>query len=132
MILLPWSDLLCVGVREIDEEHRTLVHLINELGNAGEDSEATIRALDVLTNYVQVHFAHEEKLMRDHGFEHLAGHIAQHRGLTGEVARIRALAREGRGPGNDELLLFLRDWLTVHILRDDMEFAITLNGMGAR
>jgi len=132
MTLLAWSDLLCVGVREIDEEHRTLVHLINDLGNAGEDSQATLRALEILTNYVHVHFAHEEKLMRDHGFEHLAAHIAQHRGLTEEVARISALAWEGRGPGKDELLLFLRDWLTVHILRDDKEFAMTLNGMGVR
>ena len=72
MELISWKDSLNVGIVEIDEQHKKLVGLINKLFEAmanGKSSEIMKSVLGELSNYVNTHFATEEKLMKQFGYE---------------------------------------------------------------
>src|SRR5512140_2145124 len=64
---IEWSDELSVGIQEIDEQHKVLVGLVNDMHRAihehhGRDTARAI--LEKLGDYTRVHFAVEESLMR--------------------------------------------------------------------
>jgi hemerythrin len=46
-------------------------------------------------------------------------HLAQHRRFSEQVVALRAEARRGTQDSRDALLVFLKDWLTNHILTTD-------------
>ena len=64
---VEWSDELSVGVEEIDEQHKVLVGLVNEMHEAihqRHGSEVVQEILAKLADYTRIHFAVEESLMR--------------------------------------------------------------------
>ena len=63
---LVWSDILSVGVDEIDDDHRKLVSLFNILGHSvteGDAPEYVEAVLKELISCTAWHFNHEERLM---------------------------------------------------------------------
>lgn len=79
--LFAWSDDLSVGIQEIDEQHKVLVGLLNELHTAisGHKGSAECRViLDRLAEYARAHFAVEESLMRVLGYPDYENHNGPH------------------------------------------------------
>jgi len=132
-VLLPWSRLYSVGVREIDEQHRVLVGLLNRLGAANDGAERTemvSETLAALVKYVGEHFAYEERLMKEHGYEDTASHIAAHGGLARRVGDMVKRSAEGSSVSLGDLTVFLRQWLISHILHTDRALGAALNAKG--
>jgi hemerythrin-like metal-binding protein len=131
--LLPWSDLYCVGVRDIDDQHRALVGLLNRLAQKaqeGNESDAVDKALAALVDYVQLHFRCEEALMRAHHYAEEKSHIEVHTRLNGRLQGMLARRQQDGFVSVDELMTFLRQWLISHILHTDRDLGIALNNMG--
>jgi hemerythrin len=83
------------------------------------------RVLEELLEYVQSHFADEEKAMAQAGYPSLALHQQKHRAMKVEVERLLRLEREG-GVVPNRLMIFLKDWLAKHIGRTDRQYAEAL------
>jgi hemerythrin-like metal-binding protein len=133
--MLPWSDLYCVGVEEIDQQHRVLVGLLNRLGalgGKGADPGPVGEILANLVAYVHEHFANEERLMREHGYPDAEAHIAAHARLAERVETMVARHHQGMTPALDELTRFLRQWLISHILQTDKALGMALNATGVQ
>ena len=68
MAYLEWKPEYSVGSQAIDDEHREMIDLINtlrvELGDAA-DKESIERFLGDIQSGIAMHFALEERLMRD-------------------------------------------------------------------
>lgn len=131
--IFPWSNLFSIGVREIDEQHRILVGLLNRLGGAAQDYERPAligEILGGLVAYIGEHFSFEEHLMREHGYPGAEAHIAAHTRLAARVEKLVASHAQGTTPELDELVIFLRQWLVSHILQTDKELAKALNAKG--
>ena len=135
MTILSWSNLFSVGVREIDAQHRVLIELLNRLaeaasrgGEAGLEAEALAR----LSEYIEQHFAMEERLMREHGYAEAPAHLEAHRRLTEQVQQMASQHQKGQGPSLEDLALFLRQWLVTHILQTDRLLGAALNRAGVR
>ena len=127
MAIGEWSDDFKIGEAEIDREHWGLFALINDLaekraqGAAEHSVAATIKAL---AGYVEVHFEHEERLMRDIGYPELAAYIRAHEGLTRKVGEYKeAFEADPARFDFDSFMEFLSEWLSRHILREDMRIA---------
>jgi len=132
---LPWSNLFCVGVREIDEQHRVLIGFVNRLGDAGNGAAASEVRSDILAGlveYVRKHFATEERLMLQHGYVGAAAHIDAHRKFSQRVEQMLMPQDPGTEPELGELSIFLRQWLIAHILHTDKELGMALNAKGVR
>ena len=131
--LLPWSELYCVGVQEIDEQHRVLVRLLNRLAQSayeGSKQNAVDETLLALVEYVRSHFKFEEDLMRTHGYESIKSHSEAHGRLIERLQRLIARQNTEKALSIEELMTFLRQWLISHILHTDKALALALNEKG--
>lgn len=134
MPLMPWTPLFSVGIREIDEQHKILFRLANEFDDAaraGRGTEVIESTLDALIAYADIHFETEERLMRRHQYAACEAHEAEHEKLRVSVADFRRRIHDGKDVVPD-LLTFLRDWLTRHIMNSDRQLALALNRKGIR
>lgn len=130
--IVPWSSSFEIGVAIIDEQHRQLVALLNELGQGyvcgAEDSEVK-RILVALIDYADYHFATEEALwaelpINDGLFE---GHVKGHSGFVGKIRAMQSrLKKDDSHTVMEDLLSFLVTWLTHHILYEDKYFSLVL------
>ncbi|MBI2241730.1 MAG: hemerythrin family protein [Magnetospirillum gryphiswaldense] len=126
MVVLAWSEAYSVGSAMIDSDHRILINLVNQLHDAmetGQSRDVLCSVLNVLAEYVEHHFHREELLMERIGYPERAAHIQNHRELENKVRAVRDrwLAGE-RQVLDDEVLTFLKRWLSDHILRADLAY----------
>jgi hemerythrin-like metal-binding protein len=134
MASMPWNESLSVGVKALDDDHKQLVSMINELVDGivqNRRQETLTQVLDKLVSYTQVHFAREESFFARTRYAAAAEHTRAHRELVQKVTALQARLREG---GSSMLSLdvmkFLKDWLTRHILEEDKKYQRHLNANG--
>jgi len=125
---IQWAEALSVKVPGMDNDHRVLIDLINQLASAEKIGNRRIAesVLDELLNYAIDHFNREEQYLQQSGYPmpDLVTHKLQHAAFTESVQDIRWQYLHGLRPRiNQEVLLFLRDWLSKHILVEDMKYA---------
>jgi hemerythrin-like metal-binding protein len=127
MPIIQWTPDFSVGVGSIDTDHKVLISLINQLDDAirgGEPKQTVSRVLDALLDYTNYHFAREELLMRACAYPDIEAHARTHATLRAQVHDIRNRYR--RNPESihaREVLAFLKNWLTAHIVGRDKLYA---------
>ena len=123
MSIIRWTPDLSVGVESIDTDHKLLISLINQLDDAirvGESRETVSRVLDALLDYTNYHFAREERLMRASGYPDIDAHSRTHATLRAQVHDIRdRYRRNAESIHAREVLAFLKNWLTAHVIGRD-------------
>jgi hemerythrin len=123
--LFVWTDDLCVGLEELDEQHRMLAGILNELYvavHARCEREACLDLIDRLVENTRIHFKVEESLMRLLDYPDLAAHKEQHATLIRQVTIVQDKLRNGGAPVSFELLHLLKVWLVAHIGERDKSF----------
>jgi hemerythrin len=130
MSMIAWTNELSVGIERLDEHHRRLIALVNQLGTAitaDDAQQVTGVVLGELVRYVFYHFGEEERLMEVAKYEDLAAHRQSHRIMADHV---RMLERNyDSDPGRvaaAELYDFLADWLIHHIRSEDLRYIPSL------
>jgi hemerythrin len=91
MSLLHWEDRYSVGVAAVDHEHRELIELINRLyaeATAQRSRDAIVDFFGDLFKAISSHFALEERLMRERGYDQLTQHKYDHERLLDELRDI--------------------------------------------
>jgi hemerythrin len=119
---IVWSSILSVGVAEIDDDHRLLIALFNELNRAvaaGESAAYLAATLEELINCTVWHFSHEERLMLKHGFPGIEPHKAAHRELIDAARELQARVTQAGHVVTEDEIRYLDRWLTEHILTVD-------------
>jgi hemerythrin len=123
---VSWQAEYSVGIEEIDRQHRRLVGMIGELQQAMWEGRGRAFQLDLVTRlvaYTEEHFRFEENLLQLNNYPLAEEHRAQHRLMAGQAVDLQEKILRGAAVSNASLLLFLRNWLTDHILHHDREYA---------
>jgi len=114
---VTWEAAFATGNAEIDQQHRQLLELVDDLESAEEESPQTLlRVLEHVMDFTHTHFLMEEVLMVDVGYPSPAREemIAQHAEFT-SYARLRVMEfRKGALVSVLPLQAFLAEWLTLH------------------
>ena len=116
--LIVWSEAYELGHELIDQQHQTLVNMINELNQvvAGQGDRDDIgKILSKLINYTVFHFGAEEELFKNSDYPHTEAHVKKHEELVEKVFTFQEAFSQNRTEVSDELLNFLTDWLIQHI-----------------
>jgi hemerythrin-like metal-binding protein len=120
---LQWTDEHSVFVPEIDEEHRALFEISQELRRAVLNREPQAR-LEVLSGRVATrmasHFQHEERLMRLSRYSALNWHERQHQSACKLLAVLTDSIRGYRGESVVNALEALTGWMLDHVTIDRM------------
>ena len=125
MAFMTWNDSYSVQVREIDEEHKQLFHMINNLHSAmrsGEPCAVIAKTLDRLIRCTRIHFANEEDAMANADYPEFLSHVAAHRELTQHVEELSVKVKGGAANVTAEVLDFLQRWVTDHIVLVDQKY----------
>ncbi|MFZ5439388.1 MAG: bacteriohemerythrin [Myxococcota bacterium] len=136
MPLMDWDDKLSVGVKQIDDEHKHLIKLVNELHDAiraNHGKEVLGKVLDGLIAYTGSHFGHEEAEMKRTAYPQAQAHFAEHAALVKKVLAIQEQYKAGKAAVlGMETLAFLRDWLVKHIKGTDQALGAYLKVHGGK
>lgn len=122
MKTLVWTPELDTGIAVIDRQHERIVDLINALGAAGHDQDAIADALGELVDYTMSHFAFEEELMEEAGYQFCTAHKRVHDMFTRRVSEYKLRFDAGEDVA-DELRSMLSRWLFNHIRSDDKAYS---------
>lgn len=132
---IKWTFAMSVGVRELDEHHKQLLAMVNDMHQAllerrGKDEVAGM--VERLKDYVRKHFTREEQLLEQHGYPDLAAHRAEHNQFIEKVLDFDLECNDGGCLSPMEVQGFLRTWLTRHIQGTDKGYKDFLRDKGVR
>ena len=88
MSLLEWKPEYSVGIASMDDEHREMIGMINGIyAQLAESSNADDieSCLEEIFATISAHFALEERVMRDAGYEEYEEHKENHEDLLDEI-----------------------------------------------
>jgi len=125
MEFIEWGQHLSVGVKVFDDEHKQLIALVNKLNQAlqaGSAKKTMKEILSNLVNYTKIHFKHEEDYMVLYDYPEYQKHKQEHEALTNQVMDFLQRYNSGKASFSLELMNFLKDWLTKHILGSDKKY----------
>jgi hemerythrin-like metal-binding protein len=120
---IVWSDSLRVNNAELDDHHKRVLELVNQLYATirGGTAQRLVRPiLDELEESMPVHFRQEEEWMQHHQFPELEGHRTLHRQLARELNALVGSRPVARGA---DLLRYMKNMWTNHICGDDQQYA---------
>ncbi len=122
MSLMEWNEQLDIGVETVDTHHKKLVSMVNSLHEAmqqGQSKEVLGKILHALIVYTEKHFEYEEDLFKQYNYPGYKDHKLEHDELTKQVKTLNEQFNIGSVSISIEVMKFLKNWLSDHIIESD-------------
>ena len=125
---VPWKNVYSIGIQVVDEQHKHLLKLTNDLYRAcSEDGGDVIvdrfkATAQAAVEYVEVHFSTEEKLMERTNYPDMAAHVLEHKNFVHQVLENVRDFENGKHYAPNAFVRFLKDWILEHIALVDKKF----------
>jgi hemerythrin-like metal-binding protein len=125
MAFFEWKDEFSGGIEPIDEQHKVIVRLMNELFEVirtGKDGLEIKGVFVELLKYSNYHFSLELRLFERYHYEGEAAHRREHEHF---IERIKDLMVSDYLTDRNvplETLHYLRSWFRDHMLKTDMDY----------
>jgi hemerythrin len=122
-----WDDSFSVGFEPIDNQHKELVKMTNDLfesckQKAADADAAFLRTIKRAVDYARNHFSDEERYMLQADYPNLNEHRKQHDDFMATVLKaMQEFKSEHTAP--IEMARFLKQWLLNHIAVTDKKYA---------
>lgn len=120
-----WSNEFSVGNLVLDQHHQNLINLFNvadDILTQVKPSTQVTKVISELTTYSIFHFSEEERLMRSACYEGLEDHILEHKNFIAKIQEFKDNLSNKPEYINEEIFLFLYDWLVTHIRQSDKKY----------
>lgn len=126
MPIFHWKPEYNTDIKIIDAQHKNLVDSINSLFDRikGEEPEKVVlsETLNRLIEYASFHFDTEERLLLQLKYPDLDEHKKEHEQCTKKILELMEEFEKENPLLALNLLTFLTDWLTHHILEVDKKY----------
>ena len=136
MPLIIWNKSIEIDIQKIDNQHKKLVEIINDLYDAmneGRSNDAIEEILNRLVDYTEYHFSTEEHYFKKFNYSDAEAHKKEHDHFCQQIRDYRKALDEGN---NNEALTsevwnLLQNWLVQHINSSDKKYKplFTDNGL---
>ncbi|WP_321429561.1 bacteriohemerythrin [uncultured Methanolobus sp.] len=126
MALITWTDKYSIQIKEIDDQHKVLVGMINDLHDAMKNAksrEVSIDIINKMAEYTKFHFTTEEKYMKRFAYPDYEEHKMEHEKFVEKVLSFKKEYENEKAGISYEILNFLKDWLVGHIQLTDKKYA---------
>ncbi len=134
MAFMAWTKEISVGVTMMDDDHKKLIDIINELHDgivAGHKKEILAAVLDKLVDYTKFHFTKEEELLLKTKYLAVSSHKLEHASFVSRITNLQDRFKSAPVVMLDlELMSFLRNWLLTHIQGSDKKYGPRINASG--
>lgn len=122
---VEWKESYSVGIESIDNDHKKLLGLINQLQSAAHyhtDSELVDETLKQLLEYTEYHFSREEEMMKKCEYPEYEQHKQQHAEMISQVYNFVDQYRNDGTRSIEEVAIYLKNWLVNHINGTDQKY----------
>ena len=122
--IVNWSPTFSVGVNLIDNQHKELLKLTNDLfshsiGDPESEQAYFKKVIKGAVDYVKVHFSTEEQIMIKTRFPGYAEHKREHDSFILTVIEQVKVFEESKKMPLLNFTNFLKDWILTHIAISD-------------
>ncbi len=127
---VEWDESLSIGIDTIDEHHRYLFDLINDLYEVVSNKRGArevARLVKATDAYAKVHFRAEEKMMQHYGYKGIHLQEKQHHEFEAKIREFYEELHENPLVAQFDVLSYLRDWLIHHIRVEDAKLRSLVN-----
>jgi hemerythrin len=129
-----WNDRFAFNITEVDEQHKQLFYLIDQVNTLEKDVKEGIDCYDEvyavlkeLEDYTVYHFEEEEKLLESSGYIDLEAHQKEHDAFVLKVKETLTEDLDLKQEGViQDLSEFLLEWVSNHILYTDAKYVSVL------
>jgi hemerythrin len=131
MAFITWDQKYSVSISGIDDQHKKLIGMINDLHDAmktGRAKDIMDKLIQSLSDYTSTHFSLEEMMMEQNKYPQLNEHRKEHQYFVNQVRQFQSNFNNGSSMVSIEILNFLRDWLLKHILVTDKLYSPYIKG----
>ena len=100
MGLVKWNSFYSVHIDELDEQHKKLIYLINDMYDAmknGKETDALSSILSELVDYTKYHFDTEEKLFLRYDYPEREAYSKVHDDLARRAKALKDQFDQGMG-----------------------------------
>ena len=124
-----WTPDISVGEPNIDGQHQKLLGEVNTiLSNliAGADDNIIREAISFLNDYIDTHFAYEEKYMQDHGYPEFETHKSFHQDFIKHYDDFKQKFENKTVPRTElisQVETYIGNWWLQHIKIADKKYA---------
>jgi len=135
MPLITWNDKLSVKVKEIDDQHKRLIGIINHLSDGiqtGKGKQVLEETLSELVKNAEYHFQTEEKYMKQFGYPGYIPHRVAHDEFARKVLTHQADLKVDKFVEPLAIMAFLKVWVISHIMDMDQQYSETFIKGGLR
>ena len=122
--MIKWNEGLNLGVKVLDDDHKKLLEIINELLDAISDDKAQdiIRSIFTdLEEYSIEHCKREEVLLKKCNYTQFNEQTRHNKEFSDKIVKLKTkylLSKEYRTP--QKVSIFLTDWLFNHIIEENI------------
>jgi hemerythrin-like metal-binding protein len=136
MALFNWDDEYSVNVLAMDNHHKKLFDIMNQMHDAmkaGSGEDAVARLINELIDYTKYHFGEEEKMLEQVNYAGIDSQKRAHKAFVDKML-------EYKNDSDNGMAIFAVskvsrtgiEWLKEHILVMDNKYADAANGGGFR
>jgi len=132
MTYMEWESTFELNIKEFDDHHKYLVDLMNVLhANIinGANNDTLIAVVAELIDYASYHFQVEEHWMEENKYPGFSQHRDEHIKFATKVSEFNKDFLDGKAALTIEVLSFLMDWLSDHILGADANLGYFAEGL---
>ncbi|MBU0660754.1 bacteriohemerythrin [Patescibacteria group bacterium] len=131
---LKWSPIYSVNVAKLDEQHKTIFGLINDLFELKDhlSKKEELAIIHKLIDYANEHLKTEETYFKELNYPNTISHTKQHDNYRKQVKAFETKIEKSDEleKDHDELIDFLKHWWLNHIQKIDQEYVDFFNEHG--
>ncbi len=122
---MQWKDSYSVGVPVLDDDHKRLIGIINQVNEGREDGDSVSRVLHELAGYARFHFRREEARLKAANYPKLVEHKKEHKAFIEWLESVEQ-SLENNPTSHRNIAVAIRNylelWLTNHILINNIAY----------
>jgi hemerythrin-like metal-binding protein len=135
MPFIDWSDDMCVGEPMIDDQHKNLVNLINDIDDATRRYVSHAEVSEYMQRffkYMMDHMQEEESLMDQSTYKQYFTHVQEHIEFSQKTMDFYKKFIDDQKVDIQELLNYLVSWFINHTTVMDRTLALHLLEKGVK
>jgi len=130
---VDWDESLETGIPYIDNQHRELVSLANQLYQAcvtGDEKaeSAFLESMHKMVDYVRFHFSAEQELLKKIKYPKYKFHASEHDSLIKKILGASKIYHSDKKSIPNDFVDALKEWVFSHIAITDRAYAVFVAG----
>ena len=124
-----WHDSYAVGIPDIDEQHRVLFEMIQDLAAVADGREpaaGVTDAVESLVSLARTHLHYEESLSAGHPAQGYDAVRREHAEFLKKAEGFRKYVEEAPADALQTVVEFMKDWVVDHALLENRRFSGSL------